>query len=254
MSGHSKWSTIKHQKGAADAKRGALFTKLSRDIVLAVRDGGGPDPDMNFRLRLAIDKAKSSNMPQDNILRSIKRASGGEGGEENLEEVIYEGYGPGGGAILLQALTTNRNRTAADVRSTFTRGGGNLGESGCVAWNFDSRGLITVEVSDPDKGEEISLLAIDAGAEDVNFEDGMLEIYTAPEQLFEVRRELESADAKPETVEISMVPKSTVPLGDKEAEQTLKLLDNLEDLADVQKAYTNADFPAEVLQRYQEES
>ena len=222
--------------------------------MLAVRDGGGPDPDMNFRLRLAIDKAKSSNMPQDNILRSIKRASGGEGGEENLEEVIYEGYGPGGGAILLQALTTNRNRTAADVRSTFTRGGGNLGESGCVAWNFDSRGLITVEVSDPDKGEEISLLAIDAGAEDVNFEDGMLEIYTAPEQLFEVRRELESADAKPETVEISMVPKSTVPLGDKEAEQTLKLLDNLEDLADVQKAYTNADFPAEVLQRYQEES
>ncbi len=254
MSGHSKWSTIKHQKGAADAKRGALFTKLSRDIVLAVRDGGGPDPDMNFRLRLAVEKAKSSNMPQDNILRSIKRASGGEGGEENLEEVTYEGYGPGGGAILLQALTTNRNRTAADVRSTFTRGGGNLGESGCVAWNFDSRGLITVEVADPDKGEEISLLAIDAGAEDVNFEDGMLEIYTAPEQLFEVRRELESADAKPETVEISMVPKSTVPLGDKEAEQTLKLLDNLEDLADVQKAYTNADFPAEVLQRYQDES
>ena len=254
MSGHSKWSTIKHQKGAADAKRGALFTKLSRDIALAVRDGGGPDPDMNFRLRLAVEKAKSSNMPQDNILRSIKRASGGEGGEENLEEVIYEGYGPGGGAILLQALTTNRNRTAADVRSTFTRGGGNLGESGCVAWNFDSRGLITVEVSDPDKGEEISLLAIDAGAEDVNFEDGMLEIYTAPEQLFEVRRELESADAKPETVELSMVPKATVLLGDKEAEQTLKLLDNLEDLADVQKAYTNADFPAEVLQRYQEES
>lgn len=254
MSGHSKWSTIKHQKGAADAKRGALFTKLSRDIALAVRDGGGADPDMNFRLRLAVDKAKSSNMPQDNILRSIKRASGDGGADENIEEVIYEGYGPGGGAILLQALTTNRNRTAADVRSTFTRGGGNLGESGCVAWNFDTRGLITVEVSDPDKGEEISLLAIDAGAEDVNFEDGMLEIFTAPEQLFEVRRELESADAKPETVEISMVPKSTVPLGDREAEQTLKLLDSLEDLADVQKAYTNADFPAEVLQRYQEES
>ncbi len=254
MSGHSKWSTIKHQKGAADAKRGALFTKLSRDIVLAVRDGGGPDPDMNFRLRLAVEKAKSSNMPQDNILRSIKRASGGDGAEENLEEVTYEGYGPGGGAILLQALTTNRNRTAADVRSTFTRGGGNLGESGCVAWNFDSRGLITVEVSNPDKGEEISLLAIDAGAEDVNLDDGTLEIYTAPEQLFEVRRELESADAKPETVEISMVPKSTVPLGNKEAEQTLKLLDSLEDLADVQKAYTNAGFPAEVLQRYQEES
>ena len=148
-----------------------MFTKLSRDIALAVRDGGGADPDMNFRLRLAIDKAKSSNMPQDNILRSVKRASGDGGADENIEEVIYEGYGPGGGAILLQALTTNRNRTAADVRSTFTRGGGNLGESGCVAWNFDTRGLITVEVPDPDKGEEISLLAIDAGAEDVNFED-----------------------------------------------------------------------------------
>ncbi len=129
MSGHSKWSTIKHQKGAADAKRGVLFTKLSRDIALAVRDGGGSDPDMNFRLRLAIEKAKSNNMPQDNILRSIKRASGEGGAEENLEEVIYEGYGPGGGAILLQALTTNRNRTAADVRSTFTRGGGNLGKA-----------------------------------------------------------------------------------------------------------------------------
>ena len=254
MSGHSKWSTIKHQKGAADAKRGALFTKLSRDIALAVRDGGGADPDMNFRLRLAIDKAKSSNMPQDNILRSVKRASGDGGADENIEEVIYEGYGPGGGAILLQALTTNRNRTAADVRSTFTRGGGNLGGKRLRRLELRYRGLITVEVPDPDKGEEISLLAIDAGAEDVNFEDGMLEIYTAPEQLFEVRRELESADAKPETVEISMVPKSIVPLGDREAEQTLKLLDSLEDLADVQKAYTNADFPAEVLKRYQEES
>ena len=254
MSGHSKWSTIKHQKGAADAKRGAMFTKLSRDIALAVRDGGGADPEMNFRLRLTIEKAKNNNMPQDNILRAIKRSSGEGGSEQNLEEVTYEGYGPGGGAILLQALTTNRNRTAADVRAAFSRGGGNLGESGCVAWNFETRGIITMEVPNEVKGEEISLLAIDAGAEDVNLEDGMLEIYTAPEQLLEVRRELDSADAVPETVEISLVPKSTVLLEDKEAEQTLKLLDNLEDLADVQKAYTNADFPAEVLQRYQEVS
>ena len=254
MSGHSKWSTIKHQKGAADAKRGALFTKLSRDIALAVRDGGGADPEMNFRLRLAIERAKSNSMPQDNIVRAIKRSSGEGGPEENLEEITYEGYGPGGGAILLQAMTANRNRTAADVRSTFSRGGGNLGESGCVAWNFETKGLITMEVEDEAKGEEISLLAIDAGADDVKFEDGSLEIYTLPDQLLEVRRALDSANGSPATVEISLVPKSTVALGVKEAEQTLKLLDSLEDLADVQKAYTNADFPAEVLQRYQEVS
>ena len=255
MSGHSKWSTIKHQKGAADVKRGAMFTKLSRDIALAVRDGGGADPDANFRLRLAIEKAKSNNMPQDNVTRAIKRASGEGGGPgEQLEEVTYEGYGPGGGAILLQALTTNRNRTAAEVRSTFSRGGGSLGESGCVAWNFETKGLITVEMPDEAKGEEMGLLAIDAGADDVNLEDGLLEIFTAPEQLLEVRRALESEGASPGSAEVSMVPKSTVSLADKEAEQTLKLLDSLEDLADVQKAYTNADFPPEVLQRYQEAS
>jgi YebC/PmpR family DNA-binding regulatory protein len=254
MSGHSKWSTIKHQKGAADAKRGAMFTKLSRDIALAVREGGGSDPDMNFRLRLALDKAKSNNMPQDSMNRAVKRGSGeGEAGEQ-FEEIIYEGYGPGGGAILLQALTTNRNRTAADVRSTFSRGGGNLGESGCVAWNFESRGLITLETGDEERGEELGLLAIDAGADDVNFEDGLLEIFTVPDQLLRVRRALESEGVSSGTAEVSMVPKATVPLGDKEAEQTLKLLDLLEDLADVQKAYTNADFPPEVLERYQEAS
>ncbi len=252
MSGHSKWSTIKHQKGAADAKRGAMFTKLSRDIALAVRDGGGPDPDINFRLRLAVDKAKSNNMPQDNIARAIKRASGDGDSNENLEQVMYEGYGPGGGAILLQALTPNRNRTAADVRSAFSRGGGNLGESGCVAWNFESKGLITLEINDEARGEEVGLLAIDAGADDVKMEDGLLEIFTIPEELLEVRRVVESAGAAPGSAEISMVPKSTVLLGEKEAEQTLKLLDNLEDLADVQKAYTNADFPPEVLEKYQE--
>ena len=252
MSGHSKWSTIKHQKGAADVKRGAVFTKLSRDIALAVRDGGGADPDMNFRLRLAIDRARTSNMPQDNIVRAVKRAGGdGEAGEK-LEEIIYEGYGPGGGAILLQALTPNRNRTAADVRSTFSRGGGNLGESGCVAWNFETKGIITLEIDDETKGEEVSLLAIDAGADDVKLDDGLLEIYTAPEELLAVRKALESAGVVAASTEISMTPKSTVSLADKEAEQTLKLLDNLEDLADVQKAYTNADFTSEALEKYQE--
>ena len=254
MSGHSKWSTIKHRKGAADAKRGAMFTKLTRDIVLAVREGGGTDPDMNFRLRLAVDKAKGNNMPLENITRAIKRAGGEGDAGEQFEEIIYEGYGPGGGAILLQALTTNRNRTAAEVRSTFARGGGNLGESGCVAWNFESKGLITLGMQGEEQGEELGLLAIDAGADDVKLEDGFLEIITAPEQLFKVRQALESESASMETSEVSMVPKSSVPLADKEAEQTLRLLDSLEELADVQKAYTNADFSPEALARYQEES
>ena len=253
MSGHSKWSTIKHQKGATDARRGAVFTKLSRDIVLAVRDGGGPDLVNNFRLRLTIAKAKGNNMPADNIARAIKRATG-EGGEagEHFEAVVYEGYGPGGGAILLQAVTTNRNRTAAEVRFAFTRGGGSLGESGCVAWNFETKGVITLEMADDQQGEELSLLAIDAGAEDVKLEDEVLEIYTAPDQLQEVQRALEAHGVTSESAEISMVPKSTVSLDTKAAEQTLRLLDNLEELADVQKAYTNADFPPEVLQKYRE--
>ncbi len=254
MSGHSKWSTIKHQKGVADAKRGAMFTKLSRDIALAVREGGGGDPDMNFRLRLAVEKAKIRNMPQDNIARAIKRASGGGEGAEDLEEIIYEGYSPGGGAILLQALTPNRNRTAADVRSTFTKCGGNLGESGCVAWNFESKGLITIEMADEERGEELGLLAIDAGADDVKLEDGVLEIFTAPDQLLEIRGALEAEGITLESAEVSMVPNATITLEDSAAEQTLKLLDSLEDLDDIQKAYTNADFPPEVLERYQESS
>ena len=250
MSGHSKWSTIKHQKGAADAKRGVLFTKISRDITLAARDGGG-DPDMNFRLRLMLDKAKSANMPHDSISRALKRGTG-EGGEgvEQLEEMLYEGYGPGGGAIMVQAVTTNRNRTAADVRSTFAKGGGNLGESGCVAWNFETRGVIALEISDEERAEELGLMAIDAGADDISIEDGVLEILTAPEVLLKVQAALNEEGVSPDSSEISMIPKATVTLEDKAAEQTLKLLDSLEDLDDVQKAYTSADFPPEVLERY----
>jgi len=254
MSGHSKWSTIKHQKGAADAKRGALFTKLSRDLMLAAK-AGGADPDMNFRLRLALDKAKAGNMPSDSISRAVKRgAGGGPGSGEDLEEITYEGYGPGGGAILLQAVTTNRNRAAAEIRSTFTKGGGSLGESGCVAWNFETKGVITLEVPDESRGEELGLLAIDAGAEDIDIEDGVLEIHTPPDKLQDVRQALAEENVNPESAQISLVPKSTVLLGYHEAEQTLKLLDNLEELEDVQKAYTNADFPAEVLEKYQSES
>ena len=255
MSGHSKWSTIKRQKGANDVKRGALFTKLSRDIALAVQQGGGGDPDMNFRLRLAVDKARNNNMPVDNINRAIKRATG-EGGEgiEEFEEVIYEGYGPGGGAILLQALTTNRNRTASDVRSTFNKGGGNLGETGCVAWNFESKGVLTIEIDDPDRAEELSLVAIESEADDVKHEDGILEVQTTPDNLSSVQKALEVEGVNFASSDISLVPKTTISLDDKTAEQTLRLLDNLEDLGDVQKAFTNADFSLEVLEKYQDNS
>ncbi len=251
MSGHSKWSTIKHQKGAADTKRGALFTKLSRDIALAVREGGGADPDMNFKLRLALDRAKSSNMPQDSISRAVKRGSGEGNDGETLEQVTYEGYGPGGGAILLQAVTTNRNRTAADVRAAFNRGGGNLGESGCVAWNFELRGVVTIDIEDEERAEELGLIAIDAGAEDIQIDEGVLEVYALVESLQDVQKSIEAESVPVRSAEMSMVPKATIALGDKEAEQTLRLLDALEDLDDVQKAFTNADFPPEVLERYQ---
>ena len=250
MSGHSKWSTIKHQKGAADAKRGVLFTKLSRDIALAVRDGGGADPDMNFKLRLALDRAKSNNMPQDSISRAVKRGSGEGSDGETLEQVTYEGYGPGGGAILIQAVTTNRNRTASDVRSAFNRGGGNLGESGCVAWNFDLRGVVTVDIDDEEKAEELGLLSIDAGAEDIQIDEGVLEIFSPIESLQDVQKAVESEGVAVRTAEMSMVPRTTIALGDKEAEQTLCLLDVLEELDDIQKAFTNADFSPEVLERY----
>jgi len=247
MSGHSKWSTIKHQKGAADAKRGVIFTKISRDITLAVREGGG-DPDMNFRLRLMLDKAKSNNMPQDSISRAVKRGTGeGGDGDEKLEEIVYEGYGPGGGAILIQAATTNRNRTAADVRSTFAKGGGNLGESGCVAWNFETRGVIALAITDESRAEELGLMAIDAGADDISIEDGVLEILTAPEVLLTVQKALQEEGVSPESSEISMIPKTTVTLEEKAAEQTLKLLDNLEDLDDVQDVFTNASFTEDMV-------
>jgi YebC/PmpR family DNA-binding regulatory protein len=249
MSGHSKWSTIKRQKGATDARRGQLFTKLTKDITIAVRQGGGGDRDLNYRLRLAIDKARSNNMPMDTIDRAVSRAAGGGDSQEQLEEIIYEGYGPGGTAIMLQALTPNRNRTASEIRSTFTKAGASLGESGCVAWNFETKGVITLEVM-PDQAEEIALLAIDASADDVKVDSGYVEIYTQPENLEAVRRELEQNRVDASSSEISMIPKTTVSLSEKEAEQTIRLLDNLEDLMDVQKVYSNADFPDAVLEKY----
>ncbi len=246
MSGHSKWAQIKRQKGAADAKRGQLFTKLGREITVAVRQGG-PDPDGNPRLCLAIQRARDANMPMDTIERAIKRGTGaGEGA--SLDEVMYEGYGPGGAAILVEVLTDNRNRSVAEVRSVFTRGGGNLGESGCVAWLFDPRGVITIEVDggDPD---EIALKAIDAGAEDVRVEDSTLEVYTAPADLDQVRQALERADVKIASAELAMVPKTTVTVDPKDAVAVLKLMERLEDLDDVQRVYTNLEIDDEVLRQ-----
>jgi len=248
MSGHSKWSSIKHQKGVADARRGQLFTKLTREIIVAVRQGGS-NPESNFRLRLAIQKARDNNMPLDNIEKAIKRGSGTVEGA-SLVELTLEGYGPGGAAILVQALSDNRNRTIQDVRNIFSRSHGSLGESGCVAWLFDSKGLISVETNDLD-AEELALQAIDAGAEDVKLENNYVEIYTRPEELEVVRTALEQKNLPVASAELSMIPKTTVELEEKTALQTLKLLDKLEELDEVQHVSSNADFPNSVLEKYQ---
>jgi YebC/PmpR family DNA-binding regulatory protein len=248
MSGHSKWAQIKRQKGVADARRGQLFTKLAREIIVAVREGG-PNPEGNFRLRLAVQKARDSNMPLDNIDRAIKRGGGHAEGVA-LAEMTLEGYGPNGVAILVTALSDNRNRTLQEVRNIFTRHGGNLGESGCVAWLFDSRGVITVE-TDAKDAEELALEAIDTGAEDVKIENKYLEVYTKPTELEKVREALEQKKIAIASAELSMVPKSTIELEEKAALQTLKLLDKLEELDEVQLVSSNADFSDAILEKYQ---
>lgn len=247
MSGHSKWSTIKRQKGVADSKRSQLFTKLGREIDAAVRQGG-ENPEMNFRLRLIIQKARDHNMPIDNIERAIKRAAGAAEGA-NLIEASYEGYGPGGVAILLETLSDNRNRTISEVRNVLSRGGGNLGESGSVAWIFEPKGVITVTAGDIDD-EELSLFAIDAGAEDIKVMDDSLEIHTKPEVLEGLRKALEDRKVTIVSAEILMVPNNVVMLDEKAALQALRLLDRLEELDDVQRVFTNADFPDEALENY----
>jgi YebC/PmpR family DNA-binding regulatory protein len=247
MSGHSKWSSIKHQKGVADARRGQLFTKLTREIIVAVREGGS-SPETNFRLRLAIQKARDSSMPSDNIERAIKRGSGELGGA-TLTEMTLEGYGPGGAAILVQALSDNRNRTIQEVRNIFTRGGGSLGESGCVAWIFDVRGFITVDTNGLNS-EELSLKAIDAGAEDVVPGDGYLEIYTKADELEVVRKALEKQNVPIASAEQSLIPKTTIKLDEKAALQTLRLLDKLEGLDEVQQVCSNVDFADAVVEKY----
>jgi YebC/PmpR family DNA-binding regulatory protein len=246
MSGHSKWSTIKRQKGANDAKRGAMFTKVAREIAVAARAGGG-DPDANYRLRLAMDKARSINMPADNIKRAIDKATGGGEGEQ-FEEIVYEGYGPGGVAVLVEAATDNRNRTAAEVRSIFTKTGGQLAGSGAVAWQFEPRGLITINRDGTVDADEVALAAIDAGAEDVDTDDDeAIEIYTDPTSLETIRRALEGAGVPVESAESAMVAKNTVELDSAKARQALRLVELLEDLDDVQRVTANVDIPEELL-------
>ena len=244
MSGHSKWSTIKRQKGANDAKRGALFTKLGKDITIAARAGGG-DPEANYRLRLAVDKARVANMPADNIKRAIERAGGGDKADE-FEEIIYEGYGPGGVALLVEAATDNKNRTAADVRSIFAKAGGQLAGQGSVAWQFGARGLISVERegTDPD---EIALMAIDAGAIDVDTESDPIEIATEPTELMGVQAALEEAGVKVDSAELTMVANTPIEVDVDKARQNLRLIEALEDSDDVQRVTANFDLPDEIL-------
>jgi YebC/PmpR family DNA-binding regulatory protein len=247
MAGHSKWKQIKRQKAVVDQRRGAQFTKLGREITMAAKAGGG-DPDGNARLRLAILKAREGNMPMDIIERAISKAVGSADASV-MDEIVYEGYGPGGTAVLVEAVTDNRNRTVAEIRNAFTRGGGNLGETGSVAWQFSTRGVVSLDVDGGDP-EELALVAIDAGAEDFTVEDDTVSIYTKPEDLMAVRQALIDSGHEPASAEIDRVPTATVLLEEKEALQALKLLERLEDLDDVQKVYSNADFPDEVLAEF----
>ncbi|MBU0493106.1 MAG: YebC/PmpR family DNA-binding transcriptional regulator [Chloroflexi bacterium] len=245
MSGHSKWATIRRSKAANDAKRGQLFTKLGRAITIAAREGGG-DPETNFKLRLAVQKARESNMPMDNVERAIQRGAGG-GEDDNYEEIMYEGYGPGGLAILIQVATDNRRRTVAEVRSTLTRAGGSLGATGCVAWQFESKGVILLDAQDKDP-EELALLAIDAGAEDVDIDDtdGRVEVRTELTLLQIVKDALEN-EAPIISAEVSMIPKTVLALDEKDALRSMRLMEQLEELDDVQDVYTNLDISDELI-------
>ena len=245
MSGHSKWAQIKRAKGANDVKRGQIFTKLGREITISARSGGG-NPDGNARLRLAIDRAREQNMPMDTIQRAIQRGVGGLEGAQ-LEEVTYEGYGPGGAALLIEATTDNRNRTVAEVRAALTRGGGSLGEAGSVAWNFESRGIILAGPDGAGDPEDLALMAIDAGADDFSVENGELELLTDPASLQGVREALEKAGARIANAEVSMIPKSQIDLPTDQAVQLMRLVERLEDLDDVSRVYTNVHLADEVM-------
>jgi YebC/PmpR family DNA-binding regulatory protein len=240
MSGHSKWSTIKHKKAATDAKRGKIFTKLIKEITIAARMGGG-DPDANPRLRTALAAARAENMPKDNMDRAVKKGTGELEGV-NYEEVTYEGYGAGGAAVFVESLTDNKNRTVADIRYIFSKAGGNLGENGCVAYMFDKKGYLVVEQSATDE-DTLMEVALDAGAEDVREDGENFEVITEPGDFEDVRSAIEAAGIATIAAEVTMLPQTVTPVAGKEAEQMVRLMDALEDCDDVQKVYTNADLP-----------
>jgi YebC/PmpR family DNA-binding regulatory protein len=248
MAGHSKWKQIKRQKAVTDSKRSAQFTKLGRDITMAAKAGGG-DPAGNARLRLAILKAREGNMPMDIIERAINKAVGDTDASQ-LVEIVYEGYGPGGTAVMVEAVTDNRNRTVAEVRNALNRGGGNLGETGSVGWVFTTRGELTLNLNKGDDPDEIALVAIDGGAEDFAVDEDVMTVYTKPEDLEAVRKALIDAGTEPASADIARIPNNTVMLDEKDALQALRLLDRLEDLDDVQRVYSNADFPESALAAY----
>jgi YebC/PmpR family DNA-binding regulatory protein len=250
MSGHSKWSTIKRKKGAADAKRGQLFTKLGKEIELAARSGG--DPEFNFKLRLMIDKAKTANMPRDNIERARRRGAGDEKGAGHLEELTYEGYAPHGVAVIVNVVTDNRNRSVAEVRKVLTRAGGSLGEGGSVGWLFDQRGYMTIplEGKDPD---ELALQVIEAGADDFQIGEDSVEVFTRPDALNQVREALLAQGVEVDSFELTMQPKTTIALDDDNSLKVLNLVENMEELEDVAAVFSNLDVSDELLARLQEE-
>jgi YebC/PmpR family DNA-binding regulatory protein len=246
MSGHNKWASIKHKKGANDAKRGKIFTKLITEITVSARMGGG-DPNGNPRLRAAILAARAVNMPKDNIERGIKKGTGELEGV-SYEESLYEGYGPGGAAVLVESLSDNKNRSVAEIRHVFTKNGGSLGTSGCVAWMFKKKGYIAIESQAVDE-EKLMEKALEAGAEDVREDETTFEVITAPEDFEAVKAAIDSLQVPYISAEVTMLPQNTTSLTGKEADQMVRLMDMLEDCDDVQKVYTNADIPEELVSR-----
>ncbi|HVM56472.1 MAG TPA: YebC/PmpR family DNA-binding transcriptional regulator [Gaiellaceae bacterium] len=247
MSGHSKWSSIKHKKGAADAKRGKLFSKLTRAIIVAARDGG-PDPAANLALQNAVEKARSYSMPKDTIDRAIAKGSGADADTSQFETVVYEGYGPSGVAVIVEALTDNRNRTAGEVRHAFSKHDGNLGGSGAVAWLFERRGVVLVEADGVDE-DELTLAAAEGGAEDVTLDGSSFQVTSAPEDLAAVRGAVEAAGFAVDSAELTMVPKTTVAVEDEsDAKKIIRLIEDLEDNDDVQEVFANFDIPERVLE------
>ncbi len=251
MSGHSKWSTIKRKKGAADGKRGQLFTKLGKEIEIAARDGGG-DVGSNFRLRLTVDKARQAAMPKDNIERAILRGTGQLKGD-TIEQITYEGYGPQGTALIVEVVTDNRNRAVSEVRRLFSRHGGNLGETGSVAWLFERKGYISIVPKDGE-ADDLALVAIDTGADDVKVSQELVEVYTRAEDLQKVKTALEEKQIELESADLSWVPKTFIQLDDKATHQNMRLIDALEESDDIQAVYSNLEISDEAMSAYQAES